>query len=129
MADFLWSWILKDCIKVQEKKKKIGVLCFPPRQNVKLGTVQRRLRNVQKSVHAMHMQSCYIANLKLLVFCRSRSDFKSWDSSATEKTHLQFCKHYLQVHNKASNITCKAELGKFPMTIDNRWKDAKFSTY
>ena len=73
MADFLWSWILKDCIKVQEKKKKIGVLCFRPRQNVELGTVQRRLRNVQKSV--MHMQSCYIANIKQLVFCRSRSDF------------------------------------------------------
>ena len=52
--------------KVQEKKKKIGVLCFRPRQNVKLGTVQRRLRNVQKGV--MHMQSCYIANLKQLVF-------------------------------------------------------------
>ena len=75
------------------------------------------------------MQSCYIANLKLLVFCRSRSDFKSWDSSAIEKTHLQFCKQNLQVHNKASNIACRAELGKFPMTIDNRWKDAKFSTY
>ena len=40
-------------------------------------------------------------------------DFKSWDSSAIEKTHLQFCKRYLQVHNKASNIACRAELGKF----------------
>ena len=35
-----------------------------------------------------------------------------------EKTHLQFCKRYLQVHNEASNITCGAELGKFPMIID-----------
>ena len=47
-----------------------------------------------------------------------KSDFKSWDSSAIEKTHLQFCKRYLQVHNKASNIACRAELGKFPMIID-----------
>ena len=45
-----------------------------------------------------------------------KSDLKSWDSSATEK----FCKRYLQVHNKASNIACRAELGKFPMIIDIR---------
>ena len=32
-----WRWILKDCIKVQEKKKKVFVLCPLPRQNVKLG--------------------------------------------------------------------------------------------
>ena len=48
-----------------------------------------------------------------------KSDFKYWDSSAIEKTHLQFCKRYLQVHNQASNIACSsAELGKFPMIID-----------
>ena len=47
-----------------------------------------------------------------------KSDFKSWDSSAIEKSHLQFCKRYLQVHNKASNIACRAELVKFPMIID-----------
>ena len=29
--------ILKDCIKVQEKKKKVIVLCSRPPQNVKLG--------------------------------------------------------------------------------------------
>ena len=29
--------ILKDCIKVQEKKKKVIVLCSRPSQNVKLG--------------------------------------------------------------------------------------------
>ena len=32
--------------------------------------VQRRLRNVQKSV--IHVQSCCLANLNLLLFCRSR---------------------------------------------------------
>ena len=31
--------------------------------------VQRRLRNVQKSV--MHVQSCYFANLNLFGLCRS----------------------------------------------------------
>ena len=27
----------------------------------------------------------------------AKSDFKSWDSSAIEKTYLQFCKPYLEV--------------------------------
>ena len=37
VGEFFWSWILKDSIKVQEKKKKV-VLCSRPRHNVKLGT-------------------------------------------------------------------------------------------
>ena len=63
-----------------KKKKKVVVLCSRPRQNVKLGiftlyVVQQRQRNVQKSV--MHVQSCYFANLNLLVYsgpsrCRRR---------------------------------------------------------
>ena len=35
---FFWSWILKDCIKVQEEKMKVVVLCSRPRQIVKLST-------------------------------------------------------------------------------------------
>ena len=58
-----------------------------------------------------------------------KSDFKSWDSSATEKTHLQFCKRYLQVHNKASNTACRAELGKFPMIIDMNKKILNYLYY
>ena len=58
-----------------------------------------------------------------------KSDFKSWDSSAIEKTHLQFCKRYLQVHNKASNIACRAELGKFPMIIDINKKILNYLDY
>ena len=40
----------------------------------------------------------------------TKSDFKSWENSPIEKTHLQFCKRYLEVSNKASNIACRAEL-------------------
>ena len=40
----------------------------------------------------------------------AKSDFKSWDSSQIEKTHLQFCKRYLEVSNKASNVACRADL-------------------
>ena len=38
VGKIFWRWILKDCIKVQEKKKKVVVLCSHPWQNVKLGT-------------------------------------------------------------------------------------------
>ena len=38
----LWSLILKDCIKVQEKKKNFAVLCSRPKQNVKLRNFQVR---------------------------------------------------------------------------------------
>ena len=38
VGKFCRSLILKDCIKVQEKKKKVVVLCSPPGQNLKLGT-------------------------------------------------------------------------------------------
>ena len=34
-----------------------------------------------------------------------------------KKTHLQFCKRHLEVSNKASNIACRAELGRFPLNI------------
>ena len=50
----------------------------------------------------------------------AKSDFKSKDSSAIEKTRLQFCKCCLEVHNKASNTACRAEVGKFPLIINKK---------
>ena len=44
-----------------------------------------------------------------------KQDFKTWDSSPIEKTHLHFCKRYLEVSNKASNAACRGELGRFPL--------------
>ena len=38
VGEFFWSWILKGCIKVQEKKKKVIVLCSRPPQKVKLSS-------------------------------------------------------------------------------------------
>ena len=38
VGKYFWSWIPKDSIKVQEKKKKLVVLCSRLRQNGKLGT-------------------------------------------------------------------------------------------
>ena len=45
----------------------------------------------------------------------AKPDFKTWDGSQIEKAHLQFCKRYLEINNKASNIACRAELGRFPV--------------
>ena len=46
-------WILKDCIKVQQKKRKVVALCSPSStkreiRHLHVVVVQRRLRNVQK---------------------------------------------------------------------------------
>ena len=54
-----------------------------------------------------------------------------YDSCAIEKPHLQFCKRYLKVHNKASNTVCycRAELGKFPLNIDINKKILNYLSY
>ena len=50
--------MLKDCIKVQKKKKKVVVLCSRPRQNVKLGSFTLLLCNDGKE-----MYTCKVAVL------------------------------------------------------------------
>lgn len=46
-----------------------------------------------------------------------KHDFTKWDKCPTEKVHLRFCKYYLGVSRKASNIACRAELGRFPLKL------------
>ena len=58
-----------------------------------------------------------------------KSDFKSWDNSGIEKTHLHFCKRYLEVHNKSSNVACRSELGRFPPIIDINNKILNYLNY
>ena len=55
-----------------------------------------------------------------------KSDFKCWDTSPNEKGHLQFCKSYLQVNNKASNKACRAELGRYPLTFNINKRTLKY---
>ena len=45
------------------------------------------------------------------------------------ETHLQFCKRYLEVNNKASNIACRAELGRFPVNVTINKKILKYILY
>ena len=67
---FFRSWILKGCIWVHERKKKIGVLCSRKIRKFHVVVVQRRQRNVQKkrdiSARLLFYQS------KPIVFSRSR---------------------------------------------------------
>ena len=73
--------------------------------------------------------ACKIFDSKILPILTYNSEVKSWDLSPIEKTHLQFCKRYLEVHNKASNIACRAELGKFPLIIDINKKVLSYLNY
>ena len=60
----------------------------------------------------------------------AKSDLNSWDSSQIEKIRrLQFCKRYLEVSNKASNVACRAELGRFPLIIAINQKIMNYSSY
>ena len=64
-GELSWSWIPKNYSQVQKAKENFVMACLHPPLNAKLGinfhvvVVQRRERNVQKSV--MHVQSCCFA--------------------------------------------------------------------
>ena len=58
-----------------------------------------------------------------------KSDFNSWDNSPIKKALLQFCKRYLEVHNKASNMASRTELGKYSMIIDIIKKVLNYPNY
>ncbi|CAB3992816.1 Hypothetical predicted protein [Paramuricea clavata] len=47
-----------------------------------------------------------------------KNDFNNWDKLPIEKVHFRFCKLYLGVGKKASNIASRGELGKFPLIIN-----------
>ena len=56
----------------------------------------------------------------------AKPDFKTWEGSQIEKAHLQFCKRNLKLYNKASNIACRAELGRVPLNISINQKILKY---
>ena len=59
----------------------------------------------------------------------TKQDFKAWDRSPIEKLHLKFYKRYLEVNNKASNIACRAELGRLPLIIPTNQRIMKYLVY
>ena len=58
-----------------------------------------------------------------------KSGFKTWDSSQVAKTQLQFWKRFLEVTNKASNVACRAELGRLPLNITINQKILNYIFY
>ena len=58
-----------------------------------------------------------------------KSGFKTWDSSQVAKTQLKFCKRFLEVNNKASNVACRAELGRLPLNITINQKILNYIFY
>ena len=60
----------------------------------------------------------------------TEQDFKSGIySSPIEKNPLKFFKRYLQVNNKASNIACRAELGRLPLLIPRNQNIMNYFVY
>ena len=58
-----------------------------------------------------------------------KNDFNNWDKSPIEKVHLKFCKIYLAISRKASNIASRAELGKLPLIINIFKRVFKYNTH
>ena len=58
----------------------------------------------------------------------TKSDLKSWDNTQIEKSHLQFCKRYLEVSDKASKVACRAELGRCPLIMAINQKIMNYSS-
>jgi hypothetical protein len=60
----------------------------------------------------------------ILLYCSEvwRVYLDSGDSSIVEKFHMKFIKEILGVHCKASNVACRAELGRLPL-----WAKISFS--
>ena len=77
LTKFMWDKLERTIVSKFKKKKEnfCVVLTYPIKRarqirNFHVAVVQRRIRNIQKSV--MHVQSCYFANINLLLFYRSR---------------------------------------------------------
>ena len=46
----------------------------------------------------------------------SKGDFDSWEKKSSGKSPPSFCKVYLGVNSKCSNVACRPELGRMPLT-------------
>ena len=44
-------------------------------------------------------------------------NLNKWETSDIEKVNIRFCKLYLGVNKKASNVACLGELGKYPLLL------------
>ena len=60
----------------------------------------------------------------------TKPDFETLDGSQIDKTHLQFCKRYLEVNNKASQTySLQIRTYRFPLNITINQKSLNFILY
>ena len=53
-------------------------------------------------------------------------DHDKWDTTSTEQAHLNFIKHILGVNRSTNNLICRAELGRYPLSIEINTKIINF---
>ena len=53
-------------------------------------------------------------------------DHDKWDKTSTEQAHLNFIKHILGVNRSTNNLICRAELGRYPLSIEINTKIINF---
>ena len=56
----------------------------------------------------------------------STFDDDKWDISSTEPTHLNFVKHILGISRSVNSLLCRAELGRYPISIEINLKILNF---
>ena len=107
VGNLFWSWILKDCIEVQEKKKKVVVLCSP-------SSTKREIRHFDVVVVQWITEKCTKkrdAREKLL-FCQSQGDITQDDSQRRflaqhrVATLLRHCFEWLQHCSNIGTLCC-----------------------
>ena len=83
-----------------------------------VAVVQKRLRNVQKSV--MHVQSFFFVNLNLLFFCCSLKplqklgSFSIDDGNGSENVSFKMNFRFFNLCRVYSNLLKMASVGEFP---------------
>ena len=53
-------------------------------------------------------------------------DHDKWDKTSTEQVHHNFIKHILGVNRSTNNLICRADLGRYPLSIEINTKIINF---
>ena len=65
----------------------------------------------------------------LVGVCIPNQTLRPGTAHKSRRDTFNFCKRYLEINNKASNIACIAELGRFPLNITVNQKRLKYILY
>ena len=56
----------------------------------------------------------------------STLDYDKWDRCPPEKSRLDFIRHILGTNRSVNSLMCRAELGKYPLCIENNCRTGNF---